>query len=62
MSCTWTELEAETLTLIQISHLVTSIGQLATYLGNKVTWFPVLRGQELSIGSKGIIMWCPALL
>lgn len=45
MSCTWTELEPETLTLIQISRLVTSMGQFAAYFGNKVAWFPVLRGQ-----------------
>lgn len=44
-ACTWTELEPETLTLIQISHLVTSSGQLAIYFGTKVTWFPVLIGQ-----------------
>lgn len=44
-ACTWTELEPETLTLIKISHLVTSIGQLAIYFGNEVTWFPVLIGQ-----------------
>lgn len=42
MSCTWTELEPQTLSLVQINHSVTSVGHLSAYFGNKVDWFPVL--------------------
>lgn len=37
MSCTWTELEPETLTLMQINHLVASVAHLSAYSGKKST-------------------------